>query len=62
MKWMDVLRPEQQQLFEWPLGEEEVAYDARLDREQIWERFATMSTVASLGRAEKQVRERPTVS
>ncbi|KAF2444985.1 S-adenosyl-L-methionine-dependent methyltransferase [Karstenula rhodostoma CBS 690.94] len=48
LKWKDVLRPEQQQLFEWPLREDEIAYETRLSRDQIWERFATMSQVSSL--------------
>lgn len=56
LKWKDVFLPEQQQLFEWPLKEEELAYETRLSREQIWDRFATMSQVASLDGAELQVR------
>lgn len=52
---MDVFRPEAQQLFEWPLQEDEVAYDTRLSRAQIWERFATMSQVSSLKGEEFQV-------
>ncbi|KAL5396932.1 hypothetical protein PMIN02_002706 [Paraphaeosphaeria minitans] len=57
LKWMDVLQLEQQQLFEWPLHEDEVAYGTRLSRDQIWERFATMSQVSSLKGDELQVRD-----
>ncbi|OAG08166.1 S-adenosyl-L-methionine-dependent methyltransferase [Paraphaeosphaeria sporulosa] len=54
LKWKDVLRPEQQQLFEWPIKEEELAYNTRLSREHIWDRFATMSQISSLKGGELQ--------
>ncbi|KAL1609959.1 hypothetical protein SLS60_001624 [Paraconiothyrium brasiliense] len=55
LKWKDVLLPEQQQFFQWPLKEEELPYEIALSRESIWERFATMSQVSSLKGEELQV-------
>lgn len=51
---------EHQKLFQYPLKEDEVAYNAVLSRESIWERFATMSQVSKLGETELQVRKTET--
>ncbi|KAK3203496.1 hypothetical protein GRF29_112g1414914, partial [Pseudopithomyces chartarum] len=54
LKWKDALNPDQQNYFKHPLGEGEIAYEAILSRESIWERFATMSQVSKLKGSELQ--------
>jgi hypothetical protein len=59
LKWKDALSPDQQNYFKHPLSEGEIAYEAVLSRESIWERFATMSQVSKLKGSELQVRPLP---
>jgi len=44
-----------EQYFALPLGEWEEAFEVRLGRREVWERYATISSIAVQGAGERQV-------
>ncbi|KAK5173685.1 uncharacterized protein LTR77_002366 [Saxophila tyrrhenica] len=54
-----IIASSSEQLFSLPLAETEEKFEVRLTKEELWERYATLSQVANLGEEEKgKVRSR----